>query len=190
MKLDKNTVGRLVAILAVVLFISAFSMFTANNENIADSNAAMVADWQWAKNYTLSYIKSMPESGLDTRPVDSIRSFTEQMLHITSANIGIIAQATGIPPTIENARNLEKSKDYGTKKALTEVVATGYDYVIAAIEATPTDKMNETIILFGQFEITKADAFHKTFIHQNHHRGQCAVYIRLAGGVPSQMKLF
>jgi len=132
----------------------------------------------------------MPESGLDTRPVDSIRSFTEQMLHITSANVGIIAQATGIPPTIENAGELEKSKDYGTKIALAEIVGKGYDYVIEAIENTPSKKINETIKLFDQFDFTRADAFHKTFIHQNHHRGQCAVYIRLAGGVPSQMKLF
>ena len=132
----------------------------------------------------------MPESGLDIRPADSVRSFTEQMLHITSANVGIIAQATGIPPTIENVRELEKSKEYGNKKALAAVVASGYDYVIAAAEATSSEKMNESIKLFGQYDMTRGAAFQKTFIHQNHHRGQCAVYIRLAGGVPAPMKLF
>ncbi len=190
MKFNKSSLGKLSLTAMILVIISAFTLSNNTDQKMADDNAAMIADWQWAKEYTLAYIESMPESGLDIRPMDSVRSFTEQMLHITSANIGIPAQATGIPPTIENARELEKSKDYNTKKALSEVVAKGYDYVIAALEATSGEKMNETIKLFGQYEMTRVEAFHKTFIHQNHHRGQCAVYIRLAGGVPAPMKLF
>jgi len=189
MKIINATPGRIAMLIIAVFTISALTLYTAPT-NKTGGHESIIADWQWAKEYTLAYIESMPESGLDTRPTDSIRSFTEQMLHITSANVGIIAQATGIPPTIENVRELEKSKDFGNKEALAVVVAKGYDYVIAAVEATSSEQMNENIKLFGQFEMTKGDAFHKAFIHQNHHRGQCAVYIRLAGGTPAQMKLF
>ena len=111
------------------------------------------------------------------------------MLHLTSANVGFAAQVTGLPPTIADVRELEKNDAYKNKAALAEVVGQGYDYVIASLEATPMEKLQEKIMLFGQYKMTGMTAMHKAFIHQNHHRGQCAVYIRLAGGVPAPMKL-
>jgi uncharacterized damage-inducible protein DinB len=173
-----------------VLLISAFVNNQPAAEKISDGHAAMIADWEWARDYTLAYIEAMPESGINLRPVDSVRSFSEQMLHLTSANVGFTAQVTGLPPTIEDVRGMEKNEDYKNKAALAEVVETGYNFVISSLRATSSEKMHEKITLFGQFEMTGMEAMHKAFIHQNHHRGQTAVYIRLAGGVPSQMKLF
>ena len=177
-------------LMIVVITISAFASRETRIEINPDNNAMMIADWQWAKEYTMAYIAAMPESGINLKPTDSVRSFAEQMLHLTSANVGFTAQVTGLPPTIEDVRGLEKNESYKNKAALTEVVGKGYDYVIASLEATANEKINEKITLFGQFEMTGADAMHKAFIHQNHHRGQCAVYIRLAGGTPASMKLF
>ena len=190
MKLINSTLGRAAMIVTAVIIISAFASDETNNEEPLEGNAMMVADWQWAKEYTMAYIESMPESGINLKPTDSVRSFAEQMLHLTSANVGFAAQVTGVPPTIEDVRELEKNESYKNKAALTEVVGKGYDYVIASLEATSSEKLDEKITLFGQFEMTGADAMHKAFIHQNHHRGQCAVYIRLAGGTPAPMKLF
>lgn len=190
MKIINSTSGRMAMIVIALFTISAFAVHESRNNNTLEGNTMMIADWKWAKEYTMAYIESMPESGINLRPTDSVRSFAEQMLHITSANVGFTAQVTGLPPTIENVRELEKNESYKNKAALTEVVAKGYDYVIASLEATPSDSLNKEITLFGQFEMTRAMAMHKAFIHQNHHRGQCAVYIRLAGGVPAQMKLF
>ena len=177
------------AIVVVAIFtISAFTMNT-KSDNPSDRKAMMIEDWKWAKDYTMAYIESMPESGINLKPTDSVRSFAEQMLHITSANVGFTAQVTGLPPTIEDVRGLEKNESYKNKASLTTVVGQGYDYVIASLEATSSDKLNEKLTLFGQFEMTGNEAIHKAFIHQNHHRGQAAVYIRLAGGIPAPMKL-
>ena len=131
----------------------------------------------------------MPESGINYRPTDSVRSFAEQMLHITSADVGFTAQVTGVPPTIEDVRGLEQNESYKNKTALTAVVTQGYDFVITSLEAMPADQLGDQIKLFGQYDLTKAEAMHKAFIHQNHHRGQTAVYIRLAGGTPAAMEL-
>jgi len=176
-------------IIAVFTF-SAFALHEEPKDEISDGKEMMIADWKWAKEYTLAYIESMPESGINYRPTDSVRSFAEQMLHIASANVGIVAAVSGLPPTIEDVRELEKNESLKNKAALAEVVGKAYDYVIASIEATSGEKLNETIKLFGQFEMKGSVAIHKAFIHQNHHRGQTAVYIRLAGGTPAQMKLF
>ena len=190
MKIINSTSGRIAMLIIALFTISAFAVHESRNNNPLEGNAMMIADWKWAKEYTLAYIESMPESGINLKPTDSVRSFAEQMLHITGANVGFTAQVTGLPPTIENVQELEKNESYKNKAALTEVVAKGYDYVIASLEATPSESLDEKITLFGQFEMTRAEAMHKAFIHQNHHRGQCAVYIRLAGGIPAPMKLF
>ena len=190
MKTMKFTSGRIAMIIIALFTISAFAVHESRNINTSEGNAMMIADWKWAKEYTMAYIESMPESGINLRPTDSVRSFAEQMLHLTSASVGFTAQVTGLPPTIENAGELEKNESYKNKTALAEVVGKGYDYVIASLEATSSESLSEEITLFGQFEMTRTDAMHKAFIHQNHHRGQCAVYIRLAGGTPAPMKLF
>ncbi|RLD24611.1 MAG: damage-inducible protein DinB [Bacteroidetes bacterium] len=187
MKILDSTMAKLAFIAIAIFTITAFTM--NKDESPSDGKVMMIADWKWAKEYTLAYIESMPESGINFKPTDSVRSFAEQMLHITSANVGFTAQVTGLPPTIEDVRGLEKNESYKNKAALTAVVSQGYDYVIASLEATSNDKLNEKLSLFGQYEMTGNEAIHKAFIHQNHHRGQCAVYIRLAGGVPAAMKL-
>ena len=66
----------------------------------------------------------------------------------------------------------------------------GYDFVLESIKNTSPEQLNETVKLFGRFEMTKAMAFNKCFEHQTHHRGQTTVYIRLAGAKPPQEKLF
>ena len=190
MKIINSTLGRMAMVMIAIFAISAFASPDSSNNNSFDDGAMMVADWKWAKEYTMAYIESMPESGINLKPTDSVRSFAEQMLHLTSANVGFAAQVTGLPPTIEDVREMEKNESYKNKAALTEVVGKGYDYVIASLEATTDEKLREQITIFGQFEMTGNDAMHKAFIHQNHHRGQCAVYIRLAGGTPAPMKLF
>ena len=172
-----------------VLLISALA-FKAYDYRLEAAKETMVADWTWAKDYTLRYIEAMPESGLNYRPTDSVRTFREQLLHVTSANMGFAAQALGAAPTIENVRGIEKSDGYQTKAELTEVVTKGYDFVIANMKSTDATKFGEDVKLFGQFDMTKGEALQKAFIHQTHHRGQCAVYIRMAGGTPPGMKLF
>jgi uncharacterized damage-inducible protein DinB len=190
MKTMNSTLGRIAMMMVAIFTISAFALHEEPKIEISDGKAAMIADWKWAKEYTLAYIESMPESGINFRPTDSVRTFAEQMLHLTSANVGFAAQATGLPPTIEDVRGLEKNESYKNKAALAKVVGQGYDFVITSLEATPSEKLGEKITLFGQFEMTGMEALHKAFIHQNHHRGQTAVYIRLAGGIPAAMKLF
>ena len=177
-------------VIIAVFIISAFAMHESGNDDNLDDKSMIIADWQWARGYTLSYIEAMPASEINFKPTDSVRSFAEQMLHLTTANVGFAAQVTGIPPTIEDVPGLEKNESYKNKAALTEVVTKGYDYVIAALEATSSEKLQEEVTIFGQYEMTGVEAMHKAFIHQNHHRGQTAVYIRLVGGVPAQMKLF
>ena len=55
----------------------------------------MLTDWQRAKVYTQEYLNAMPADKYNFRPVDSVRSFAEQMLHFAQSNAGLVAIGTG-----------------------------------------------------------------------------------------------
>ena len=149
---------------------------------------AMVKEWERAKAYTKEYLDAMPAEKYGFKPTPEMRSFAEQMLHLTEANYGIGAAAAGIQSPVPFG-SLEKQADK-SKEAVVKVVMDGYDFVINALKGMKPEKMGESIKLLGRFDATRALAFEKTFEHQTHHRGQTTVYIRLAGGTPPQEKLF
>ena len=148
----------------------------------------IVKEWERAKAFTKEYLDAMPESGYALKPTTEMRSFAEQMLHLTDANYGFISAATGEKSPVgfgESEKTADKSKENVTK-----LVMAGYDYVINHVGKMTPAQLNENVKLFGQFDMTKETALAKCFEHQTHHRGQTTVYIRLAGAKPPQEKLF
>ncbi|HEX8060119.1 MAG TPA: DinB family protein [Cyclobacteriaceae bacterium] len=154
----------------------------------AQTAADMIKEWERAKAYTKEYLDAMPEEGYALKPTPEMRSFAEQMLHLTDANYGFASAASGQTSPVgrgESEKTADKSKANTTK-----LVMAGYDYVIAALKKVTDAQMSEQVKLFDRFEMTKGMAFAKVFEHQTHHRGQCTVYIRLAKATPPQEKLF
>src|SRR3984957_4583668 len=79
----------------------AFAIFTgltcsASAQAITDDQikAQFLKDWQRAKAYTLDYLNTMPADKYSFRPVDSIRSFAQQMLHLAWNNVFLNMVAT------------------------------------------------------------------------------------------------
>ncbi len=167
-------------------FLSLFAMITIA---YAQSDiSSLVTDWERAKAYTLEYLEAMPADKYNLKPTPEMRTFAQQMLHLTDANYGFTAAATGatIP---EGAAGAEKSADQ-SKASVIKQVSAGYDFVIENLKTMTPEKLNENATLFGRFEMTKGKALEKLFEHQTHHRGQTTVYIRLAGVTPPNEKLF
>lgn len=167
----------------LVLIVASLNLATGQSE--ADQ---MIADWQRAKAFTLEYLEAMPEEGYAWQPTPSIRSFADQMMHLTDGNYGFASAALGMESPHGQGGH-EKMEDKSKEKVI-ELVAAGYDYVIDGIKNADTAKMGESITLFGQFELTRHQALKKAFEHQTHHRGQATVYLRMAGVKPPQEKLF
>lgn len=173
--------GNLVVILCLLLSTTSFAQAQSPIDEI-------VKEWERAKAYTKEYLDVMPETGYALKPTPEMRSFAEQMLHLTDANYGFTAAATGAKSPIglgESEKTTDKSKANVTK-----LVLAGYDFVINSVKKMEPARMSENIKLFERFEMTKATALDKCFEHQTHHRGQTTVYIRLAGATPPQEKLF
>ena len=155
----------------------------------ADSIRSMlIQDWERAKAYTLEYIEAMPESGITAKPTPDIRSFAEQMLHISQGTIGLVSNGSG-KDRIYDGENLEKNESYHSKQELVPIVTASYDYAISAIKEMDVSTFGE-IVERGPFKVTRLGWLNKAFEHQTHHRGQCALYLRLQGVTPPRAKLF
>lgn len=169
-------------LLAFLAFVICTSV-----QSFAQSVDEVVKEWERAKAYTKEYLDAMPAEGYSLKPTPEMRSFAEQMLHLTDANYGFAAAATGQTPSV---KDLEKTTTDKSKANITQLVMAGYDFVINSIKKMDPTKMNEQIKVFGRFDMARGTALAKAFEHQTHHRGQTTVYIRLAKGTPPQEKLF
>ena len=171
-------------ILLSILSLFAMTTFVQAQSTIDE----MVKDWERAKAYTKEYLDAMPAEGYALKPTPEMRSFAQQMLHLTDGNYGFATAATGVASPVGMGES-EKATDQ-SKENVTKLVMAGYDFVINSIKTMTPAQLNETTKLFGRFEMTKGKALEKCFEHQTHHRGQTTVYIRLASATPPQEKLF
>lgn len=148
----------------------------------------MIADWERAKAYTKEYLDAMPEDGMSFRPTPEIRSFSEQMLHMSQGTIGLIVSGTGATPIFQG-KSLEKMDELKTKSALTQVVMQTYDFAIESIRNLDASKLSN-IVKRGKYEVTQYGWLVKAFEHQTHHRAQATIYLRLKGITPVNEILF
>ena len=170
------------------LLVFILSMTLSNMTQAQATQEEMVKEWERAKAYTKEYLDVMPESGYGLKPTPDIRSFAEQMLHLSDANYGFGSAATGEKSPFGPGA-LEKSKDQ-TKAQVTQQVLASYDFIINGIKKLKPSELNEKVSVFGRFEMSRTMALAKDFEHQTHHRGQTTIYLRLAGVKPPQEKLF
>ena len=64
----------------------------------------LLKDWERSKLYTLDYLKTMPGDKFSFRPQDSIRTFAQQMIHLSQGTVSLMEAATGLNiPSIINS---------------------------------------------------------------------------------------
>ncbi|MBS1730427.1 MAG: DinB family protein [Bacteroidetes bacterium] len=169
-----------------VFYLILFILIT--NYSQAQNKQQMVQDWERAKAYTKEYLDAMPENGYGFRPSPEMKSFAEQMLHFTDANYELASLAAGVKNPLPDGAAF-KSADQ-SKAATTQMVLAGYDYVIHILQTMTPEQLQDSITLFGKYEMTKQTLFYKLFEHQTHHRGQTTVYLHLMHATVPEQKLF
>ncbi len=58
----------------------------------------IIKDWERGKAFTVDYLNAMPADKYSFRPVDSIRNFAQQMLHLALSNVFLMSNATDKQP--------------------------------------------------------------------------------------------
>ena len=174
----------LLTVLALTLVSSSvFAQFTQSQ---------MVAEWQRAKLYTKSYLDAMPEDGYGFKPTPEIRSFAQQMLHLSDVNYLLATAASDKPNPIGEtlaSPNVNEKTASPTKEATTKAVMDSYDWVISTLQNMTRYQMKETI-KFAELDITRSGLFGKAFEHQTHQRSQTTIYLHLKGITPPAEVLF
>jgi uncharacterized damage-inducible protein DinB len=175
------------------LFLSTCFIAVAAQSTLNETlTQQMVKDWERAKAYTQEYLNAMPADKYGFRPVDTMRSFSEQMLHLAGANAGLGSIATGAPYPFAT-QNFEKSPALQNKDSVVYYVNASYVYMIKSIRNMDPATLGEVVtwtLPGGKRTETRLVWLQRTFEHQTHHRGQCTVYIRLQGIRPPAEKLF
>jgi uncharacterized damage-inducible protein DinB len=181
--------------LFAVLILLAVPGFRAAAQPITGDQIKVqfIQDWQRAKAYTLEYLNTMPAGKYSFRPVDSIRTFAQQMLHLADDNIYLAEDATGEKITWEQR---EVSPTAQSKDSVVWYVTRSYDFAIGSITKLDPNKYGE-IVKYGDDagprlsgRATRYVLLLKAFEHQTHHRGQTTIYIRLLGIRPPGERLF
>ncbi len=137
---------------------------------------------------SLAYIDAMPEDEFDFQPTPEVRTFAQQMLHAAQGTIGLSANGTGVERIYPDA-NLEKDESLQSKAEVRRIVEESFDFAINGIKNLDPATFDE-IVERGPFKVTRLGWIQKANEHIGHHRGQCAVYLRLAGIVPPEYELF
>ena len=175
-----------------ILLLTSFFSVTAQNSFNDTLKLQIVKEWERAKAYTQEYLNAVPADKYGFRPTDSVRTFSEQMLHLASANAGLIFVATGSKYPFAT-QNLEKSPTAQSKDSVLYYVNASYDFAIHSIQNLDANKLGEIIswtMPGGRRTENRLAWLMKAFEHQTHHRGQCTVYLRLMGIKPPGEKLF
>lgn len=180
--------GRLRSVVIICGLVLLNSVGFAQGMTDALIKAHMISDWERAKVYTKEYLDAMPEEGMNFKPTPDVRSFAEQMLHMSQGTIGLIVSGTGATPIFEG-KSLEKMDELKTKAALTQVVMQSYDFAIASIRNLDASKLSN-VVKRGTYEVTQFGWLNKAFEHQTHHRAQATIYLRLKGIKPPNERLF
>ncbi|MGZ3756012.1 MAG: DinB family protein [Mucilaginibacter sp.] len=168
-------------------FLLALLVMTAGSVFAQLTKEQVIAEWKRAKVYTKAYLDAMPADGYTFKATPEVRTFAQQMLHLTDANyyFGSVLSGKESPMGKSSAEKTVAQ----TKEATTKAVMDGYDYMVSVIEAIPADQMQAIVSAEGQ-KVSKALLISKAFEHQTHHRGQTTVYLRLKGVTPPGEMLF
>src|SRR5882757_6142448 len=135
---------KLLTLTVCCLLLSTLTLKTvAQALKAEDMRAQMVKDWERAKAYTIDYLNAMPADKYSFKAVDSIRSFAQQMLHLSAGNVFLMSTATDEKPLAFVLSDREKSPTAQGKDSVMYYVTASYDYCIDAVKNYDVNKWGE-----------------------------------------------
>jgi len=141
--------------------------------------------WQRACTYTLEVAEAMPDSLYEYRPVDSVFSFGEHLLHLERNLYGLSSRYVLQQPRPEMAPLPARMN----KHLIIARLQTAITYVNEALAATPDSVLVQPAAGFwGPDDTPRQGIFWLMRDHMTHHRGQLVVYLRLNGIAPPRYR--
>lgn len=132
--------------------------------------------WERAAEYTHAVAEQMPEDQYNFRPSEGAMSFGEQLLHIVD-NISFLAGRISGDTKIFYDKNERKNL---SKAQIMDILDKANSHVKELITGISSQEL-QAVTTFRELEMTNENLFYLLRDHQVHHRGQCIVYLRMAG---------
>lgn len=148
-----------------------------------------------AKAYTIEVADKMPAEDYTFRPHDSVRTFGEQLAHLSMSSKLLNSMfIKGEEVAFDPVEGEKMMKEVGaSKEECIKVINASFDEVIATIETMNEEDLQETFV-FGfapnKPELTKEQGFLFIRDHITHHRAQAITYLRIKGHDAPQYRPF
>lgn len=173
--------SHLLAIL--VLSIPAFAQTSVKD--------AMVKHWKTSAEFTLAVANTMPADSYNFRPNPEEMSFGQLMAHISIADLGACANASGMTrpalPSSIAAWAKDPQKINVDKVSAISFMEETFDFCNKAV-ASMTPERFDTVVGPPARNLTGYEWLWSYFTHTAHHRAQAEVYLRVKGIKPPDYK--
>ena len=171
-----------------LLSILALSLPVCAQTTVKD---AMVKHWKTSAEFTLAVANTMPAENYNFRPNPEEMSFGQLMAHISIADLGACANASGmtrpaLPPKIA-AWAKDTQKVEVDKETAISFMQDSFDFCNKAV-ASMTPERLDTIVGPPARNLTGFEWLWSYFTHTAHHRAQAEVYLRVKGIKPPDYK--
>ena len=140
----------------------------------------IVFAWKNMKNMVVNSAKAMPEEHFNLVPAEGLRSFADQVKHITTSNRFFVGFLAGENNNETNKNTLENVKG---KEAIIRDLEQSFDYVIATLPKI--QGFDDNVNMFGQ-TVTRMEALMLTEHHLHREHGKITIYMRLKGIAPAK----
>lgn len=138
----------------------------------------LLKDWTNMKATMTKIADAMPEDKFGFKPTPAQRSFGEQILHVATANVGLIRTlgSKAEAPTI-NAKATAKAE-------ILKALADSYDYGATVINEQTNESLVESVDARFLGQSTRARVIWSAIGHAWDEYGVITTYLRLNGVVP------
>lgn len=159
---------------------------TEQSYTIAEQHAKV---WDQAREQVIELVDRMPEDKLNYRPHDSLRTFSEQIVHIAQSSVTISTmflkgEKMDGPPQELDASSM-------TKDELKELVDENLTTVREIIMTMSNDElMNGTTKSFSGNEMSKLEGMMFVHDHLTNHKAKANMYIRVSGSEPPSYRYY
>jgi uncharacterized damage-inducible protein DinB len=127
-------------------------------------------------------VEAMPADKFNFAPTNGnfkgVRTFAQQVQHVTEANYSMYAAAASMKPT-----NMPDIKNLKTKAQLVQALKDSFAFAHQAIATVDADNALEAVKPVDGID-TRAGIMLFAIIHMNDHFGQMVEYLRMNGIVP------
>lgn len=140
----------------------------------------LLADLGQLENKIVGLAEAFPAEKYTWRPAEGVRSVSEAIMHMASANFFFPTLVGQKPPEGIEIGALEKITE---KDKVIETLKKSFESVKGMVQGVPDEKLGETMNMFGR-DTTYAGALHAAASHCHEHLGQVIAYARANGIAP------